>query len=98
MLFPRIGAATANARAAEFYRRCKLLGIRGVSLHSCRYAWTERAKKLGYAERFAQEALGHNSKAVHRAYARGARVMLPSLEEFEPKNRKSGVKLPGNTA
>jgi hypothetical protein len=26
-LFPRISATSANARAAEFYRRCKLLGI-----------------------------------------------------------------------
>ncbi len=28
-------------------------------------------------------ALGHNSKAVHRAYARKARVKVPSLEEYE---------------
>ena len=26
-----------------------------------------RKKTVGYPERFAQEALGHNSKAVHRA-------------------------------
>ena len=32
-----------------------------------RPAWAERAKTVGYPERFAQEALGHNSKAVHRA-------------------------------
>jgi integrase len=66
-LFPHICATSANAQAAEFYRRCKLLGICGVSLHSYRYSWAERAKQYGYAERFAQEALGHNSKAVHRA-------------------------------
>jgi integrase len=59
------------------------LGITGVSLHSYRYAWAERAKKAGYPERFAQEALGHNSKAVHRAYARKAQVELPSLGEYE---------------
>lgn len=29
------------------------------------------------------EALGHNSKAVHRAYARKAKVKLPSLESYE---------------
>ena len=29
-------------------------------------------ENCGYPERFAQEALGHNSKAVHRAYARKA--------------------------
>jgi len=43
-----------------------------VTLHSYRYAWAERAKTCGYPERFAQEALGHNSKAVHRAYAKRA--------------------------
>jgi integrase len=59
------------------------LGIHGVSLHSYRYAWAERAKKAGYPERFAQEALGHNSKAVHRAYARKAQVELPPLSEYE---------------
>jgi len=72
-------------RAAEFRRRCRLLKIEGVSLHSYRYAWAERAKTAGYPERFAQQALGHNSKAVHRAYARKAQVKLPSLEEYENK-------------
>jgi hypothetical protein len=28
-------------------------------------------------------ALGHNSKAVHRAYAKRAAVEVPSLEEFK---------------
>ena len=54
-------------------------------MHSYRYAWAERARIAGYPERFAQEALGHNSKAVHRAYARNAQVVLPSLEAFEKK-------------
>ena len=82
-LFPTIYKATANDRAAEFRRRCKLLRIEGISLHSYRYAWAERAKTAGYPERFAQEALGHNSKAVHRAYAKGALVRIPALEEYE---------------
>ena len=30
-----------------------------------------------------QEDLGHNSKAVHRAYARKAKVIVSSLESFE---------------
>src|ERR1039458_6335076 len=46
-----------------------------------RYAWAERAKTVGYPERFAQEALGHNSKAVHRAYAKRALMKIPSLED-----------------
>lgn len=82
-LFPTLAQTTATDRAAEFYRRRKLLKISGVSLHSYRYAWAERAKVAGYPERFAQEALGHNSKAVHRAYAKRAQVKLPSLEEYE---------------
>ena len=82
-LFPKIAATTDNARSAEFYRRCKLLAIEGVTLHSYRYAWAERAKTCGYPERFAQAALGHNSKAVHRAYAKKAHVLIPSLEDFE---------------
>jgi integrase len=84
-LFPTIFKSNAGARAAEFRRRCKLLGIQGISLHSYRYAWAERAKTCGYPERFAQEALGHNSVAVHRAYAKRAKVKLPSLEEYERK-------------
>jgi hypothetical protein len=50
---------------------------------SFRYAWAERALKCGYPERFAQQALGHNSKAVHRAYAKRALMKIPSLEDYE---------------
>jgi hypothetical protein len=49
------------------------------------YAWAERAKTVGYPERFAQDALGHNSKAVHRAYAKCALMKLPSLEDYEQR-------------
>ncbi len=82
-LFPYLQTVRSGDRATEFKQRCAGLGIKGVSLHSYRYAWAERAKQCGYPERFAQEALGHNSKAVHRAYARRAQVKLPSLESYE---------------
>jgi integrase len=82
-LFPYLRSVRAGDRSTEFHQRCVGLKIKGVSLHSYRYAWAERAKTAGYPERFAQEALGHNSKAVHRAYARKARVELPSLGEYE---------------
>jgi len=82
-LFPYLQSVRAGDRSTEFKQRCDGLGIKGVSLHSYRYAWAERAKQCGYPERFAQEALGHNSKAVHRAYARKAKVKLPSLESYE---------------
>jgi integrase len=84
-LFPHIAGMKESDRAKAFIRRCKLVGVKGVSLHSYRYGWAERAKVAGYPERFAQEALGHSSKAVHRAYARHALVKIPSLEDYEKK-------------
>jgi len=54
-----------------------------VTLHSYRYAWAERSANAGYPERYAQRALGQNSKIVHRAYARKAQGQLPSLEDHE---------------
>jgi integrase len=85
LLFPYLARVRAGDRATEFKQRCRGLQIDGVSLHSYRYAWAERAKSAGYPERFAMENLGHNSKAVHRSYARNAEVQLPSLEEYENK-------------
>ncbi|MGD0261657.1 MAG: hypothetical protein ABSD29_17840 [Verrucomicrobiota bacterium] len=38
---------------------------------------------LDYPERFAQQALGHNSKAVHHAYSKHAEVTVPSLDDWE---------------
>lgn len=84
-LFPYLRSVQPGHRATEFRQRCLGLGIKGVTLHSYRYAWAERAKIVGYPERFAQLALGHNSKAVHRAYARNAQVTLPPLEDYEKK-------------
>lgn len=84
-LFPYLATVRPGDRATEFKQRCAGLGIEGVTLHSYRYAWAERAKVAGYPERYAQLALGHNSKAVHRAYAKAAQVTLPPLEEYETK-------------
>ena len=39
----------------------------------------------GFRERFAQEALGHSSKAVHRAYSQNAVVTVPSMEDYYKK-------------
>jgi integrase len=82
-LFPHHRIRRETHRSREFARCCQRLGIQGITLHSYRYAWAERAKTCGYPERFAQEALGQNSKAVHRAYARKAQVTLPPLENYE---------------
>jgi len=82
-LFPNIKKTSANHRAAEFRRRCRVAAVAGVSLHSYRHAWAHRAKTCGYPQRYAQEALGHSSRAVHEAYAKGALVVLPALDEYE---------------
>lgn len=89
-LFPYLLNLRASDRATEFKQRCKGLGIDGVTLHSYRYAWAERAKSVGMPERFAMEALGHNSKAVHRVYSKNALVKVPSLEDLE-RNAESKI-------
>jgi len=87
-LFPKLCLDHEKWRAKEFNRRCKGLGIEGVTLHSYRYGLAERMAKIGYPERFAMKVLGHNSKAIHRAYARHAfrNAQLPSLEQWEKDN------------
>jgi integrase len=90
-LFLYLCTVRAGDRATEFKRRCDGLGISGVSLHSYRYAWAERALKCGFPERFAQQALGHNSKAVHRAYAKHAEVTVPSLDDWEKEWEKNSL-------
>jgi 5S rRNA maturation endonuclease (ribonuclease M5) len=56
-LFPQIVRWKESDRAKAFIRRCRLVQVSGVSLHSYRYAWAERARTCGFPERFAQEAL-----------------------------------------
>jgi hypothetical protein len=92
-LFLYLRTVRAGDRPTEFKQRCRGLGIEGVSLHSYRCAWAERVCKCGYPERFAQEALGRNSKAMHRAYARKAKVIVPSLDAYE-KPSASGNLVP----
>ena len=84
-LFPRMARIKENHRAKMFIKRLKTVGITGISMHSYRYAWAERAKTVGMPERFAQQALGHSSKAFARAYSKKAKVIVPSLEEYERK-------------
>ncbi len=86
-LFPYLRKVRAGDRATEFKQRCDGLKIKGVSLHSYRYAWAERAKAAGYPERYAQVNLGHNSKALTRAYSRKAEVQMPSLSEWERQQK-----------
>jgi integrase len=86
-LFPYLIRVRPGDRATEFKQRCQGLDIKGVTLHSYRYAWAERAKSAGYPERFAMENLGHNSRAVSQAYSKKAKVLLPSLEEWQKREK-----------
>jgi integrase len=92
-LFPNLRKVKSKDRANEFRQRCEGLGIKGVTLHSYRYSWAERARKAGYPRRQAEEALGHNSKAVHIAYAKGAQVTVDSLEDYEDAAAKKMVRV-----
>jgi integrase len=91
-LFPHLASVREGDRATEFRQRRLGLGINGVSLHSYRYSWAERAKAAAYPERYAQEALGHASKAVHRAYAKNGEVLLPALEDAEREMQSKMLK------
>jgi len=79
LLFPNLARMRDSDRASIFSRRCRLVGVSGVSLHCYRYAWAERARTVGYPERFAQEALGHSSKAVLRLDRGEGRVRCRSI-------------------
>jgi integrase len=85
-LFPALARIHERHRAKLFIKRLATVGLSGISLHSYRYGWAERAKEAGMPERFAMQALGQSSKAVHRAYAKKAIVKVPALEEYEKAN------------
>jgi integrase len=53
-LFPRMERIKENHHAKMFIKRLKTVGITGISMHSYRYAWAERAKTFGMPGRFAQ--------------------------------------------
>ena len=61
-LFPYLSRVRANDRVTEFRSRCRQLGITGVTLHSYRYAWAERAKTVGYPERSHRRLWGTTAK------------------------------------
>ena len=90
-LFPKLNAWASENRSSEFTRRCKMLGIEGRSLHSYRYAWAQRARTAGMPEREAMNHLGHESRAVHAAYAGGAQVAVLPLEFYEAQKEEKVI-------
>jgi len=57
-LFPTLRKLQVSDRSSEFCRRCKLLKIEGVSLHSYRYAFAERARSCGYETAMGNGCIG----------------------------------------
>jgi integrase len=88
VLFPYLSRARVSDRATEFKSRCRQLGINGVSLHSYRYAWAQRAKTIGYPERFAQEAFGPQQQGR----ASRLRQARPDENSFAGRLRATGRK------
>ena len=68
-----------------------MLNIEGRSLHSYRYAWAQRARAAGMPEREAMNHLGHESRAVHAAYAGGAQLAVLPLEFYEAQKEEKVI-------
>ena len=87
LLLPSIARLGEGDRASYFTLRCRSLGIQGISLHSMRHSWAERAAAVGMPERFAMMALGHKSRAVHQAYSKNLATTIESLEVLTKKRQ-----------
>lgn len=87
LLLPSIARLGEGDRATYFTLRCRTLGIQGISLHSFRYSWAERAAAVGMPERFAMMALGHKSRAIHQAYSKKLDPTIDSLEVLTKKRQ-----------
>jgi hypothetical protein len=74
-------AADTNSVRADAWRKANPAPLPFTTFH--RLELRNAPKTCGMPERFAQEALGHNSNAVHRAYAKQALMKIPSLEDYE---------------
>lgn len=91
LLLPSIARLGEGDRATYFTLRCRTLGIQGISLHSFRYSWAERAAAAGMPERYAMMALGHKSRAIAQAYSKNLAATIDSLEVLT-KKREADLK------
>ena len=82
-LFPRLRVLGEHVRASHFTKLCRRANVEGVCLHCYRYSWAQRAKRAGMPEREAMGQLGHNSKAIHRAYSKNAHIVTLPIEHYE---------------
>jgi hypothetical protein len=85
--FPRIRLERCGDRADHFRGLCRRLAIGGVTLHSYRYAWAERARWSEMPPRESMQHLGHKRWARHLFYAKNAPINTLPLEYYEEKKR-----------
>ena len=92
VLFPYLSTVRAGDRATEFGQRCRQLGIKGVTLHSYRYAWAERAKVAGMPETVCDGEFRPQQQGSASGLRRKKALMkIPSLEEYEEKAVKNSA-------
>jgi integrase len=77
-LFPRLRLLTEDERASHFRKVCLRVEVAGVTLHSYRYSWAERACSAGMPEREAQAHLGHGSIRCALAKSEAGEVLRAS--------------------
>jgi integrase len=87
-LFPNLHQRNETNRSSRFRKRCVSQKIVGITLHSYRYAWAERALSAGMPMREAMAHLGHKSKTIHQAYAEKAEVVTLPLEFYEEQRNQ----------
>jgi integrase len=90
-LFPRLRAQAEGIRASRFAKRCHKFEFSGISLHSYRYSWAERAKAARMPEREAMHHLGHNSRAMHQHYSKKAEIVIFPLSYYEKKQQEKVI-------
>jgi integrase len=102
-LFPKLKPRREAHRATDFNRTCRRLKIKGVTFHSYRYSWAERAEWAAYPGRYAQEALGHHTKAVMRLLEKcagdysGTRGLREKTDGVHIRNRHRKAQLQLNS-
>ena len=87
----RIFHTYLKAAGVKLEKKCRDGRIRKLILHSYRYRMAERLYEMGYTEREAQMLLGHNSKAIHQAYAKHNAMRVKSMDKMQKKIDKDKV-------
>ena len=78
-LLPMIARCRESDRAKAFIRRCRLVGVSGVTLHSYRYVWAERARQSSYPERLQFGKQRHYHRRAFAAALLEVQQMLVAL-------------------